>query len=118
MPFVPKHLWNTNIVLTSGMGSDDFGEIDYTGSALVSGTGYLKGKDEIIVTNGVVETVTNVTVVTSPLDFSPSVGDQLEVTSGPPTTSGITYLITNVRNIVDGTSFHAADISTLQETDL
>ena len=118
MIFVPRHLFNTQIVLASGMGNDDFGEIDYTGSTLISGTGYIKMADEIIVTNGLVETVTKVQAFTAPLDFTPSVGDRFEVTSGPLPASGTTYLITNIRPIVDGNGFHATDISTLQETDL
>lgn len=118
MTFIPSHLFNQNLVLTSGMGFDDFGEIDYTGSTLVSGTGFIKTSDEIIVTNGTADTVTKVQAFTSPLVFTPSVGDQFEVTSGPPISSGTTYQITNVRANVDGGGFHAVDISTLQETDL
>jgi len=118
MTFVPSHLFNTNVVLTSGMGDDDFGEIDYTGSVIVSGTAFIKFTDEINVTNGVIETVTRVQAFTSPLVLTPGVGDQLEVTSGVAPASGTTYLITNVRPSVDGGGFHAVDISTLQETDL
>jgi hypothetical protein len=115
MIFVPNHLFNTNLVLTSGMGFDDYGEIHYTGSALVSGTGYLKSTDEFAVTNQGLQTVTRVEVFTSPAVMVPAVGDKLEVTSGPAISSGTTYRVTNVRAVVDVDGFHALNVSQLQE---
>jgi hypothetical protein len=118
MIFIPSHRFNTNLVLTSGMGFDDFGEINYTGSALVSGTGYLKSTDEFNINNGRIETVTRVEVFTSPAVMTPSVGDQMEVTSGSPIVSGTTYRVTNVRAVVDVDGFEALTISQLQEIEI
>lgn len=118
MVFIPSHRFNTNLVLTTGTGFDDFGELSFAGSVLTSGTGYLKSTDEFNVNNGKIETVTRVEVFTSPAVMTPSVGDQMEVTSGPPLVSGTTYRVTNVRAVVDVDGFHAVDISTLQETEI
>jgi hypothetical protein len=100
------------------MGFDDFGERDYTGCALVSGTAYIKTTDESNINNNRIETVTKVQAFTSPLVMTPSVGDQIEVTSGPAPASGTTYLITNMRPVVDLEGFHVTNISTLEETEI
>ena len=81
MIFIPNHLFNTNLVLTSGMGFDDDGELSFAGSTLVSGTGFLKSTDEYTVTNAGIVTATHVQIFTSPEVMVPAVGDKIEVTS-------------------------------------
>ena len=118
MVFTPIHLFNHNIVLTSGMGFDDFGERTYAGSTLVSGTALVKTKDEMVVTNAGIATFTNTTMATNPRVLTPAVGDQMLVTSGPTIVSGTTYLVTNVRSYVDVDGFHGVDLLALQETEI
>ena len=118
MIFIPDHLFNTNLVLTSGMGFDDDGELTFAGSAPVSGTGFLKSTDEFTVTNAGIETALRVQIFTSPTVMSPAVGDQIEVTSGPVMSSGTTYRVTSVRAVVDPDGFHATDVSQLQEIEI
>ena len=118
MVFVPRHRFNTNLVLTSGMGFDDFGELTYSGSTPVSGTGYLKTTSQYQVTNAGIETFELVEAFTDPSELTLSAGDQLEVTSGPAVVSGTTHRVTSVRPIVGVDGFHALDISTLQEVEI
>ena len=118
MIFIPDHLFNTNLVLTSGMGFDDDGELTFAGSTLVSGTGYVKSTDEYTVTNAGIVTATRVQAFTSPAVMTPSVEDKIEVTSGPVVSSGTTYRVTSVRAVVDLDGFHATDVSQLEEIEI
>lgn len=118
MVFIPRHRFNTRMVLTSGMGFDSHGEVTYSGSAVVSGIGYLKSTDEYAVTNAGIATVTRNELFTAPDQMLPRVGDRFEVTSGPAISSGTRYRVTNVRAIVDLDGFHALDIANLTELEV
>lgn len=114
----PRHLFNHNVVLTSGMGFDSYAEVDYTGSVPVSGSGLLKTTDEFAVTSAGVQTITRTSLTSDPAELPVSVRDKIEVTSGPAVVSGTTYRVTNMRAVVDSDGFHVLDISQLEEVEV
>jgi len=107
---VPRHIFTTPIVLVSGMGFDDFGELTFSGSIPVSGTAHFKTSVDYAATNAGIETLTRVEVFTDPAELSPSAGDQLQAQS-------LTYRVTQVRPVIDRDGFRAVDISQLKEVE-
>jgi hypothetical protein len=117
MIFIPRHRFNTKLVVVSGMGFDSHGEMTYSGSTPVSGTGYLRSTDEFAVTNAGIATITRNELFTSP-ELHTGVGDRVQVMSGPTTISGLSYRVITVRNIVDVDGFEGLRISQLTELEV
>jgi hypothetical protein len=106
----PRHLFTTQVVIFSGTGFDDFGELVASGSIPVSGSAYVKTTQLYSVTNAGIESFNLVEIFTDPAELIPSVGDQLQIQS-------LTYRVTQVRPVIDRDGFHAVDISQLKEVD-
>lgn len=107
----PRHIFTTPVVLVSGMGSDAYGELTFSGSVPVSGTAYLKTTQQYQVTSAGIETLILVEAFTDPAELAPSVGDQLQVHT-------TTYRVTQVRPVIDRDGFHALDIAQLKEVEI
>jgi hypothetical protein len=108
---VPRLIFTTPIVLVSGVGFDDFGELTFSGSVPVSGSAYLKTSQQYAVTNAGIETLNLTEAFTDPRELFPTVGDQLQA-------QAITYRATQVRPVIDRDGFHAVDISQLKEVEI
>ncbi len=107
----PRHIFTTPVVLVSGVGFDAFGELTFSGSVPVSGSGYLKTTQQYQVTNAGIETLNLVEVFTDPAELAPAVGDQFQA-------QATTYRVTQVRPVIDRDGFHALDIAQLKQVEI
>ena len=107
----PRHIFTTPVVLVSGMGFDDFGELTFSGSVPASGSGYLKTTQQYQITNAGIETLNLVEIFTDPQELIPTVGDQLQA-------QATTYRVTQIRPVIDRDGFRALDISQLKEVEI
>jgi len=108
MAVIPRRILTEPVVLTSGMGWDENGELTYTGSTLVSGSGYLKTSHEYQVTPAGILTFDRVEVLTDPEEMNPKPGDKIE-------THARTFRVGPVRPIADRDGVCVVNIADVQE---
>lgn len=108
MVAIPRRILTEPVVLVSGMGFDARGELTYSGSTVVSGSGYLKTNREYQVTPAGIVTFDRVEVLTDPGEMNPKPGDKIEAHSK-------TFRIGNVRPVVDRDGSTVVNIADVQE---
>ena len=108
MVAIPKRILTEAVVLVSGMGFDGDGELTYSGSTLISGSGYLKTDYEHQVTPAGILTFDRVEVLTDPEEMNPRPGDKIQAHSK-------TFRVGHVRPVVDRDGFAVVNVADVKE---
>lgn len=110
MVSVPRRILTEPIVLVTGTGFDVFGELTYSGQAVVSGSGYLKTSRELTVTAAGIASVDRLEVLTDPEQMTPQPGDKIHAQAN-------TFRVRSVRPIADRDGAIVLHLSEVQEVE-
>lgn len=108
MVAIPKRILTEPIVLITGTGFDGFGELAYSGQAVVSGSGYLKTTRELTVTAAGIASVDRLEMLSDPEEMTPRPGDKIQAQAK-------SFRVRHVRPVADRDGVIVVHISEVQE---